>query len=64
MAEARDNEDIGAEGVTSVFVNGNTEDPGRGLAANNGGASGNGGNGGANGGGEHDGGETDGEGPL
>ncbi len=37
MAEARDNEDIGSQGISSVFVNGNTEAPGRGLGANNGG---------------------------
>ena len=64
VAEARDNDDIGGQGTNSVFVNGNTDEPGRGLGANNGGDNGNGGNMGGNmganmGGGEYDGGETD-----
>ena len=48
VAEARDNDDISNQAVNSVFVNGNTDEPGRGLGANNGGDNGNGGNMGGN----------------
>ncbi len=51
LAEAPDHEDIGSDSATSVFVIGNTEDPGRGLGANNGGNNGSGG--GAGGGGSN-----------
>ena len=40
VAIGQANEDTGGQSVNSVFVNGNTEDPGRGLGANNGGADG------------------------
>ena len=52
VAIGRGSEDTAGEsGFNSVFVNGNNDDPGRGLGANNGGESGNGGEAGANGGG-------------
>ncbi|MCP5080319.1 MAG: hypothetical protein GY948_01330 [Alphaproteobacteria bacterium] len=48
VAIGRSSEDTtGDNGVNSVFVNGNTDEPGRGLGANNGGDNGNNGNAGA-----------------
>lgn len=37
VAESRDNDDLSHQNPTSVFVLGNTTEPGRGLGANNGG---------------------------
>ena len=55
VAEARDTDDLSFENTTSVFMNGNNTDPGRGLAANNGGQDGGAANGGvANAGAEAD----------
>lgn len=48
VAIGRSSEDTtGENGTNSVFVNGNTDEPGRGLGANNGGDNGNSGNAGA-----------------
>ena len=58
VAIGQANEDTAGESINSVFVNGNTDEPGRGLGANNGGNGGNGGNAGA---GANMGGETDGD---
>ena len=61
VAIGRSNEDTtGENGTSSVFVNGNTDEPGRGLGANNGGDNGNAGAGANMGGGTDNGGRNQG----